>query len=104
MVIVSIFGTAASTPRALKTQSGVQRVFFDVTSEDEGSYPFRYECVSFGSAAERILTEVTEGTKIFVSGRLTAGGVPRKVNLAVSCFEAVAEAAAVTEGEGVPEC
>jgi single-stranded DNA-binding protein len=91
MVIVSIFGTVASTPRSMKTQSGVQRVFFDVTSEDEGSFPFKYECVTFGAAAERILNEVTEGTKIFVSGRLTAGGVPRKVNLAVSGFEAVTE-------------
>jgi hypothetical protein len=91
MVIVNIFGTVASEPRSMKTLSGVQRVFFDVTSEDEGSFPFRYECVSFGTAAERILDEVAEGTKIFVSGRLTAGGVPRKVNLAVSSFELVTE-------------
>ena len=91
MVIISIFGKVASTPRSMRTQSGVQRVFFDVTSEDEGSFPFKYECVTFGGVAERILNEVSDGSKIFVSGRLTAGGVPRKVNLAVSGFEASTE-------------
>jgi single-stranded DNA-binding protein len=93
MVIVSVFGTVASQPRSVKTQAGGTRVFFDVLSEDAASpsLDFYYQCVTFGAAAERVINQVAEGDKIFVSGRLTAGGAAKKVNLSVSAFEIATE-------------
>jgi single-stranded DNA-binding protein len=87
MIVISIFGRVVSDPRSLKTQTNVLRVFFDVESTDRESLPIRHGVVSFGNLADRALDEIRSGDEIFISGRLSAGGAPPRVNVTLCSFE-----------------
>lgn len=87
MVVLSVLGTAVSDVREMKTFTDVPRVFFTLESLDEGSLPMRWEVVSFGNIAQRVLREVKTGTQIFCTGRLSQGGPQKRISLALSAFQ-----------------
>lgn len=87
MTILGIAGEIVSDLHQNKTINGIGRVSFVIESHDEGSLPLRHSVIAFGRVAERAMSELRAGTRVFCFGRLTSGGATKCVNLALSGFE-----------------
>jgi hypothetical protein len=89
MVIVSLCGEISSEIREGASTTNVTRAYFSVRSEDENSLPLQHDLVAFGKLGDRALAELQIGTKIFCTGRLSAGGSQKRVSVVLSAFEIV---------------
>jgi hypothetical protein len=97
MVLVTLSGEIISEVQMSFTLTGASRATCVVECYEADSLPMRHSLAFFGKAAERARA-LTRGTRILASGRLSAGGVSRKVSLSVASFEVLQDAASEHAG------
>lgn len=96
MILVTLSGEIITDVQMSFTQTGACRATCVVECNEGDSLPMRHSLAFFGKSAERART-LTRGTRILASGRLSAGGVSRKVSLSVASFEVLGVTEAATD-------
>lgn len=97
MVAVTLTGEIISQVSLSTTSTGAKRASFIVECQEETSLPLRYDVACFGKRAGEA-ESLTPGTKLLLTGRLTAAPRTRKVSLSVSHLEVLGQPEGVPDG------
>lgn len=89
MNILTLNGFALSNAVARENGRGTLKTNFTVET-DGGELPLRFNCIAFGTSAERA-AKIIEGDEVILSGRLNANAATKKMTVVVNSIEILTE-------------
>jgi|SRR5437867_13421504 len=94
MNVLAMNAFALGNAVARTNEQGTPKTIFTV--ETDAELPLRFNCIAFGSSAERA-SKIVEGDEVLLSGKLTTNAATKKMTVVVNAIEILTEEIQTTE-------